>query len=331
VAGDIAVTGAMGFIGGHVVRQLNQSGYRVRALVRPGPDARPVAPGDVRQVMLTNETDVAAALEGVSTVIHLAGRAHRASGLSVAELSALRRDNVEATQVLAHAARRSGVARFVFVSSIGAVTTSSVSLVTDGHIPQPDTLYGRTKLEAEEVVRAAGAARALEVVILRPPMVFGPGMKGNPLRLFEAVCRGTALPLAAIRNRRSFMYVGTLAAAILRSVESPNVVGQTFGLSDGTPMSTPDFVRSVATALGVNVRLFAMPVPLLEALGFLGDVLSRVGHAPLTSQTVRGLTRSLVVDDSRFREATGFDVRVPTPAALASTAEWFLVHRGSRP
>src|SRR6185503_18738272 len=117
---------------------------------------------------------VAAALEGVSTVIHLAGRAHRASGLSVAELSALRRDNVEATQVLAHAARRSGVARFVFVSSIGAVTTSSVSLVTDGHIPQPDTLYGRTKLEAEEVVRAAGAARALEVVILRPPMVFGP-------------------------------------------------------------------------------------------------------------------------------------------------------------
>jgi UDP-N-acetyl-alpha-D-quinovosamine dehydrogenase len=226
----------------------------------------------------------AASIQGADAVVHLANIAH--ARVPEAELQ---RVNVEGTLARAREAASAGVRRFVYISS---------SLAVVGGDP-----YGRSKLAAEQ---ALSGLRDIEVVILRPPLVYGPRVKANFLALMRAIARGIPLPLASIDNRRSVVYVGNLVDAILHCLDKPEAAGRNLGVTDGTPVSVPELCRRIGEALGRPARLFACPPALLGAL------------PPL-----RSLTRSLVVEDAALR--AGLDWRPPhtMEEGLRETARWY--------
>ena len=225
---------------------------------------------------------------GCDAVVHLANIAHTA-----ASAADLHRINVEGTVAQARAALAAGVRRFVYLSSIKAV--------------QPDDPYGRAKLAAEQ---ALAGISGLEVVILRPPLVYGPGVKANFRALMKAISRGWPLPLAGIENRRSLVYVGNLCHAIMHCLQAAQAAGRTYSVSDGVPVSTPQLCRALGAALGRPARLFSLPPALLELVG--GD-------------RARRLTRSLEVDDSAIRSELGWRPPFTFEQGLRTTADWYLV------
>ena len=206
------------------------------------------------------DTDWRAALAGIDAIVHLAARAHVLRDSSADAHALYRAVNTLGALRLAEAAAAAGVRRFVFLSSVrvhgerstGAPFTEASPLVAQDP-------YGRSKAEAERGLAALAAAGRLEPVILRPPLVYGPGARGNFARLVRLVARGVPLPLGAVRNRRSLIFVGNLVDAIVRSLDDPAAAGETFMVSDGEDVSTPELVRRIARALGKPARL--VPVP----------------------------------------------------------------------
>jgi nucleoside-diphosphate-sugar epimerase len=307
----VLVTGATGFVGTPLCAGLAAAGYRVRRALRASQAA---APDDSIVGDIGPDTDWREALAGVDAVVHLAARTHVLHDTADDPLAAYRRINVEGTQRLATAALRAGVRHFVFMSSIkvnGEATRDAPFRAADP--PRPEDAYGNTKREAEEVLRTLAAPGGLQLTILRPPLVYGPGVKGNFLRLMKLVARGVPLPLGSIENRRSLVYVGNLNDLVLACLRSPHAAGQTFLVSDGVDLSTPELVRALATALGVRPRLVPFPPRLLE---LVAAVLRR-------SDELKRLTGSLEVDANPNLERLGW--RPPhTPAqGLAATAEWY--------
>ena len=319
----IAVTGASGFVGSHLVTALRARGTQVRVIARSVEYDPP--PGVESAVAALDDPHaLGAAVDGAYAVVHLAGRAHVMREASP-EHSAreFQRHNVDTTRAVCDAARRARVTRVVYLSSLGAVTTTSASVVTDWTTAHPDSLYGRSKLAAEAVVRALAGSDGPEHVILRPPMIFGEGMKGNPLRLYRAVARGVPMPLGRIQNRRSLMYVGNLVSAIVTAVEMRGAIRDTFVIGDSQPLSSGDLVREIAASLGARARVVPVPVWSLRAAGRVGDIMARVLPIPLTSDAVSRLTGSLAVDFTRFCRETGYMPLIAHQHALAVTAEWF--------
>ena len=225
--------------------------------------------------------------EECEAVVHLANIAH-----TRASLDELQRVNVEGTVAQAKRALELDVRRFVYLSSIKAA--------------QPDDAYGRAKLEAEQ---ALAQISGLEVVILRPPLVYGPGVKANFRALMSAISSGWPLPFAGIGNRRSLVYVGNLCDAIIRCLQAAKAAGHTYSVSDGEAVSTPQLCRALGAALGRPARLFSLPPALLELVG--GDRAKR-------------LTRSLEVDDSAIRSELGWRPPYTFEQGLRATAEWYL-------
>lgn len=253
----VVVTGAGGFIGGHLVRALRDAGYRVRPVTRrptPGATEAVVHPGTGA------DADWRPALDGADAVVHLAGLAHLA--LDSREMRRrLRQVNVLSTRRLAQAAAWAGVADFVFLSSIKAVSDHSAGApLTEVTPPRPEDCYGLAKLATERKLRRiAGTAPGMRLVILRPPLVYGPGVGANFKALVGLVRSGLPLPLGGIDNRRSLIYVGNLVAAVVRSLDRPQVPGGIFHLSDGAAVSTPGLIRAIAGAQDRPVRLLDMP------------------------------------------------------------------------
>jgi nucleoside-diphosphate-sugar epimerase len=233
----LLVTGATGFIG--------------RALCAEGNlDARPI---DLRRPGWERD------LPGAEAIVHLAGVAHaRASDALYEEV------NVRATQRLALAAREAGVRRLVYVSSIkvNGEATPADKPFRAGDTPAPRDEYGRSKWRAEQALATVGG---LEVVVVRPPLVYGPGVRANFRRLLQLVASGLPLPFASIRNRRSFVFVGNLTALLRRCTEHPAAAGRTFLAADGEDLSTPELVRRIGKALGRAPRLVPFPPFLLPA------------------------------------------------------------------
>jgi len=226
-----------------------------------------------------------AAMAGADAVVHLANIAH-----ARAPEAELRRVNVEGTLARAREAAAAGVRRFLYVSS---------SLAADAA-----DRYGRSKLAAEQELKGLSG---IEIVVLRPPLVYGPGVKANFLALMRAVARGVPLPLASIDNRRSLVYVGNLVDALLHCLEVPQAAGMTLGVTDGAPVSIPRLCRELGAALGRPARLFRFPPALLELV------------PPL-----RKLTRSLEVDDAALRGELRWSARFTREEGLRATAGWFL-------
>jgi len=327
----VLVTGATGFLGAHVCGALLARGAAVRGLVRrPGTGTPPgVEPWPVRG--LDDGPAVLAAARGMDAIVHLAAHVHqRSDGTDPkVEAAAFMAVNVEGTRTLLDAAVAAGVRDFVFVSSVKAVGESSDVPWTEEIDPHPDDAYGITKLEAEGLVREQAARHGLHAPVLRLPLVYGPGMKANALRLFDVVARGIPLPLGAVDNRRSLLFTGNLTAAILASLGSEGG-NDTFFVSDDEDVSTPELVRAIARALGRPARLLPVPVAVLRAAGRAGDVLARVGPWPLTRTAVDRLIGSLAVDPSRLMQRTDWHPAYQLAEGLRITARWYLGRSGTR-
>ncbi|HET9405083.1 MAG TPA: SDR family oxidoreductase [Burkholderiales bacterium] len=312
MAGDnvVLITGADGFVGRMLCEALAAAGRRVkRALraVQPGlPDA--VAVGDIG-----GETDWRAALEAASAVVHLAARTHVLRETAADPLAEYRRVNVDGTRRLAQQAVRCGVRRLVFVSSIKVNGEATGRPFTENDAPRPGDAYGISKWEAEQALARVAAETGLEVVVLRPSLVYGPGVKGNFLRLMNLVARRVPLPLASIANRRSLVYAGNLVDAVLKAIDAPGAAGRTYLISDGEDVSTPDLVRALAQALGVAPRLLPCPPAAL----MIGATL-----AGRRAELAR-LAGSLQVDAAAARRDLGWRPRFTLSQGLAETARWY--------
>lgn len=303
----ILITGADGFVGHPLVDRLTHSGFQVVAALRR-PPTQPF-PSGVETRIVGDLTDPAAdwetACEGIDAVAHLAGRAHIMDDPAAAARF-YRAVNTDGTVRLAGIARRRGVKRFVFVSSAKAMGEETPPGVewNEATEPHPEDEYGRSKLEAERALLEMHADDGFPCVVLRPPLMYGPGMKGNLRTLLDAVRRGWPLPLGGIGNRRSLLDVHRFAEAIELALTHPAATGKVFLAADMAPISTGELVAAMAMAAGRPARLFALP-------GFFWRLAARF---PFVGPRIRRLTGSLVLDARKIQAELGWQ---PAESPLA--------------
>jgi nucleoside-diphosphate-sugar epimerase len=282
----VLVTGANGFVGRAVCRCLTERGHGPLAVVRR-------ATGLSGEIVIANaigEADWPAVLTDCEAVVHLAARAHVMREESPDPLQVFRAVNTGGTLRLAQQAAACGVRRFVFVSSIGVTGNATQGhAFTENDVPAPHDAYAVSKLEAEQSLQAV--AGAMEWVIVRPPLVYGPGAPGNFARLLKLARTGLPLPLGAVRNRRSFIALDNLADFIVTCCEHPAAANQTFLVADGEDVSTTELLRRIAAACGKKAHLLPVPV------SWLRWAARALGH-PAVAQR---LLDSLVVDSSKAR------------------------------
>ncbi|MBX3650334.1 MAG: SDR family oxidoreductase [Burkholderiales bacterium] len=313
IVNRVLVSGATGFVGRALLARLRDSEYQVRAAVRKPEPA--IAADEIAIVgNIGHDTDWQAALQGVNCVVHLVARTHVLDDPSTDPLAEYRRINVAATEHLARQAARSGVRRFVFLSSIKVNGESTAARpFSERDDPRPEDAYGISKREAEDLLRAIGSETGMEIVILRPPLVYGPGVKGNFLQLLKAVAKGLPLPLASIDNRRSLVYVGNLVDAIIACIREPAAADKTFLVSDGEDLSTPEMIRRLAAAMGRPPRRLPCPPALLALAARL------LGH----EAAFRRLSGSLAVDSSLLRKTLGWQPRYSVNQGFSETVQWY--------
>ncbi len=266
----LLLTGATGFVGTHMLAALQAGGHDIVCLARQVP-AR--IEGDNIAFMPYTDADGTAdwgcVLPGCETVIHLAGRAHVMHEHAPDALAAFRKVNVEQTLALARQAIAHGVRRFIFISSIkvnGEQTQDQPFRSTD--LPTPQDAYGVSKHEAEQSLLALAQGK-MEIVIVRPPLIYGPGVKANFLQLINTVQRGIPLPLGAIDNQRSLVYVGNLVDLLLTCLSHPQAANRIWLVSDNQDVSTPDLIRLLGEALQMPARLLNVRPAWLTALAKL--------------------------------------------------------------
>lgn len=328
----VVVTGATGFIGQRLVAELARRGHPVRASSRtsttwPTPVQSPDGPDAGARVAVTPEAWLPL-VDGASAVIHLAAIAHQPlddgdPASRRAGRRALRHVNVRMTLALARAAARAGVGTFVFVSSIKAVGDGGgdARALTEDDMPSEADCYGLAKRAAERQLDRFAATTPMSILIVRPPLVFGPGVKANFARLVRLAgwsTRGLPLPLASIRNRRSLIHVDNLVSALTRVVETsplpaplPARHARLYHLADDPPLSTPDLLRRIAAARHRRAWLLPFPPSALAALGRLTGRQAEVAR----------LTGSLAVDGSRFRRDFDWSPPLTMDQALAEVAD----------
>ena len=304
----VLVTGASGFIGRHLTPMLESNGWLVRQALRTAP----TRPGDVLIPSVGSNTDWRNSLAGVDAVVHLAARVHRSEQNQSADL--YEDTNAEGTLNLARYAGDAGVGRFVFISTVLVNGRSS-----DGHLPysegdemRPRNNYARSKAAAETGLAAMARDDGMRITVIRPPMVYGAGAKGNFRLLMKAIERGVPLPLAAIHNRRAFVSVQNLASFILARLSGAGRKFDVFLVADREQVSTPEFIRRLATAAGMRARLFPVPAPMLDALLALSG----------RSEVRESLMGSLELDLSKAM-ATGWSPPVSLDEGLRLAARGF--------
>lgn len=319
----IVVTGATGFVGNALIQCLATADQYLSIAVTRSKQIE-LYPG-VRSVHvedIDSETNWIAALTGVDVVIHCAARVHVMDDQSSDPLVEFRQVNVEGTLNLARQAATFGVKRFIFVSSIkvnGEGTAPGESYKADD-IPRPLDPYGISKMEAEQGLRVIAAETSMELVIIRPVLVYGPGVKANFLSMMRWLHKGMPLPFGALHNRRSLVALDNLVDLIVTCIEHPAAAYQTFLVSDGEDLSTTELLSKMAAALGKSSRLLPMPSRLLEAGA------SILGKRAISQR----LCGSLQVDISKTRELLGWSPPVGVDEALRRTAVHFLAQQRAR-
>jgi UDP-glucose 4-epimerase len=254
----IALTGATGFIGQHLMRELPKRGYRIRALLRR-PTERPIHAASAVIGDIVRPQNMAAALEGVDAIIHSAGIAHEMSGTPGDDYRVL---NTEATINLARSAHRAGVRRFVFLSSIRAQTGPAAGgVLTEADKAQPTNAYGKSKLAAEEGL----AQLDVDWVALRPVLVYGPGMKGNMAEMLRLALSPYPLPLGGLRAKRSLLSLDNLVAAVDAVLAAPGPLRRPFVLADREALTVGEMVTAMRRGLGRGPGIFPVPTPVLRA------------------------------------------------------------------
>lgn len=314
----LAVTGANGFVGRALCAEAVKRGMVVRGLTR----SPCVLPPGVENVVVGNvdgETQWAQALANCDVVIHLAARVHIMHDKSVDPLAEFRRVNTQGTIRLAQCAMKAGVRRLVNASSIGVngSSTKGNEVFADHDKPDPHNPYSVSKWEAEQALQRIALQGQIEVVTVRPPLIYGPGVGGNFLRLLGAVYRGIPLPLWATKNSRDLLYVGNLADFLIVCAYHPQASGQTYLVSDGTPVSTNVLLSGLAQALDVQSRLFPVPPYLLHIVGMM------TGY----SAEFERLLSSLRVDSSKVQRELGWYPPFTLRQGLQATADWYRSER----
>lgn len=305
----ILVTGSNGFVGTALCRTLHERGLAARGAVRKGARARQVDVGE-----LDANTDWGAALQGCAAVVHLAARVHVMEDRDSDPLAAYRVVNVDATMNLARQAHQAGVRRFVFVSSIkvnGEATTGVPFRATDA--AHPSDPYGVSKQEAEAALRAFGQASGMEIVVVRPPLVYGPGVKANFNSLLKLVKLGVPLPFGRVANRRSMVGLDNLVDLLITCLSHPAAPGQVFLVSDGRDLGTGELVRLIAAAMGKRVLLLPVPAALLRGAAAL------LGKAAVVDR----LFGSLQVDIGPTRATLGWQPVATPEQAIQGTVDHF--------
>jgi UDP-glucose 4-epimerase len=312
----ILVTGANGFVGAALTARLARGTAGVRAAMRRPPAAREPGVEHVEAPNLSADADWRHALTGVSAVVHAAARVHVMRDHARDPLAEFRSANVEGTLALASQAAAAGVRRFVFLSSIkvnGESTPPDLPF-SASDVPNPQDPYGVSKLEAERALMELARGTGIEVVIVRPPLVYGPGVKANFFALLKWLQRGVPMPFGAIHNRRSLVALANLVDLLAICVEHPAAPGQTLLVSDGEDLSTTELLRRLAAALGKRAKLVPVPQPALilaaRALG-AGGIAQR-------------LCGSLCVDMAPTRRLLGWAPPVSVDEGLRAAAEAFL-------
>lgn len=309
------VTGATGFIGVSLCKRLLTDTFHVRATSRTAKSAKNL-PYGVTVVPITSigpDTDWSEALCGIDVIVHLAARVHVMDEHAANPLAEFRRVNVAGTERLARMAAAAGVRRFIFLSSVKVHGEETEIPYTEEYAPAPQDPYGVSKLEAEECLRKIAAETRLEVVIIRPPLVYGPGVKANFLNLMKIVERRIPLPLASIHNRRSLVYLGNLVDAISTCVKHPRAAGQTFLVSDGDDVSTPELIRRMAQALESQARLLPFSPTLMRLAGRVCGKMAAVDR----------LVGSLTVDSGKICRELSWHPPYTVAEGLKTTAEWY--------
>lgn len=314
----VLISGASGFVGRILCRRLLDLNIRVIAAVRDEvdfPEIRnesfsPSIIGDIDR-----QTDWSEALKGVDTLFHLAARVHVMKETKADPLEEYRRVNVQGTEHLARSAAAAGVKRFVYVSSIKVNGEKSQPdrPFTEDDLPKPQDPYAISKWEAEQALHRVSLETGLEVVVVRPPLVYGAGVKGNFAVMIETIVKGIPLPFGSVHNRRSLIYVENLADALIHCGRHASAAGQTYLVSDGEDLSTPELLRRMGDALGRPARLLSFPPVLLKWLFAL------VGKR----EPGERLLGSLVVESGKIRREVSWRPPFSVQQGLHTTAEWY--------
>lgn len=311
----ILLTGATGFVGRRLHDSLLQKGLDVRAAVRTPGEAREGSGGEQVVVgALERNPDLQRAVEGVQVVVHLAGRAHVMRERAADALEAFREVNVTGTTRLAAAAARSGVRRMVFVSSIKVNGESTGTVPFRARdVPAPVDPYGISKWEAEQALRRIERDTGMEVVVVRPPLVYGPGVKGNLRSLLHWIDRGLPLPFGACENSRSLIGLDNLVNLLMSCALEPAAAGGTFLAADGVDLSTPELMRRMGEALGRRPRLLRVPPALIRVAalavrrrGFYDRLCGSLQVDISETRRILGWTPPVSIDDEMLRMARAY-------------------------
>lgn len=325
----ILITGATGFVGRKLCEVLKARGYFVRGAIRSNAAVSDCITGKQISFLLDDvvvvgdigpQTDWDQSLKGIDVVIHLAARVHIMQEMSSDPALAFRLVNVMGTEKVAKMAAKSGVKRFIYISSIsihGNSTDSKAYIENDK--PSPYGPYALSKWEAEVSLQRISKETGLDLVIVRPPLVYGPGVGGNFFMLMRWIDRGLPLPMGSVHNLRSFVGIENLVDLIVLCVTSQQAKGETFLVSDGEDLSTPDLIRRAAKMLGKRARLISVPVGLMRGVAKLigkEDVLNR-------------LCNYLQVNSDKARNLLGWYPQVPLDEGLLKTARWYRQRYGN--
>ena len=321
----VLVTGANGFVGQSLSRLLHREGFQVRAAIRQQsiyslPEDFPVT-DRVTFDLDRQDNDYNQLLDGVEFVVHLAARVHRVNK-SRDDLAVYRRTNVSGTRLLAEQAARRGVQRFIFLSTIKVngeyTTTEKLSRqyrFAESDLANPQDSYSISKFEAERAIYKVCESSTMKSVILRPPLVYGPGVKANFLQLLKVVARGYPLPFASIKNLRSILFIENLCNGILACMIHPDAANQIFLISD-YDVSIPELIRKIASAMGRKAFLIPLPISLLKVMAVLSG----------KTRSIERLTQSLVIDNSKIKKCLEWSPPYSLDEGLASTVEWYMLH-----
>src|SRR5712691_2369296 len=312
------ITGATGFVGQAMCRKLLAFGWNVSGTIRPAlhdmsdlpPGVTPCSVGS-----LSPGTDWRRALSGIRLIVHLAARVHIMKETAEDSLMEFRQVNTHATERLARMAAQTGVKRLVFLSTVKVNgEDSGIRPFNETDPAHPRDAYAVSKWEAEQALKRVGDETKLEIVILRSPLVYGPGVKGNFLRLLQTIKSGIPLPLASVHNSRSLIFVENLVDAIMICATHPQAAGKTYLLRDNEDVSTAQLLKRLARAMHRPARLWPFPP---AALRFVAQLLGMSAEA-------ERLLDSLQVEDSKIRKELGWKPSFSVDEGFMETAKWFL-------
>jgi len=306
---NVLITGATGMVGQALYKHLKSLGYQVGGTTRSNHNSDMIATGNIDDT--TNWAPAFA--KPIDVAVHLAARVHVMNDQSEDANKAYENVNTNGTLHFARQCAAQGVKRFIFISTVKVLGEGKAEPYQATDAPQPHDPYSRSKWLAEQGLWKIAKETGMEVVILRPPLVYGPNVKGNLLSLIKLVERGIPFPFGGIRNARSLIYLGNLVSAIEACLTHPNAVGQTFLVSDNEDVSTPDLIRKVACAL--KNRCYLLPIPQL-LFSWAGKILRKKAIA-------ERLTGSLYVNSQPIQHSLNWSPPYTLDEGMQLTANWY--------